>query len=251
MNRDITTFPPVPASERIRYGKEPSQFFDLFHTDKPVRGSAMMIHGGFWRARYDLQHASHLCAALAGQGIVVANLEYRRVGEPGGGWPGTYEDVLAGFDSVLKFLGEPLAVLGHSAGGHLALRLAADRKPAGIIALAPVADLIQACKLNLSDGAVIEFLGDTPENAPDSYRNADAKTHSSAVRRFLIHGEEDDVVPISLSFSYLEARSADRPDVVLAKLSLADHFDLIDPETTSGAWETVRLTVHACLGKPV
>jgi acetyl esterase/lipase len=250
MNRDITTLPPVPASERIRYGKDPSQFFDLFRPDGPSRGSAMMIHGGFWRARYDLQHASHLCAALAHQGITVASLEYRRVGEPGGGWPGTYEDMLAGFDSVLKLLGEPLAVLGHSAGGHLALRLSADRKPAGIIALAPVADLIQAYELNLSDGAVVEFLGDTPENAPDRYRDADAKTHASSVRRFLIHGEKDDVVPISLSFSYLEARSADRPDVVLAKLSLADHFDLIDPETTSGAWETVRLTVRACLGKP-
>lgn len=250
MNRDITTLPPVPASERIRYGKEPSQFFDIFRTDKPARGAAMMIHGGFWRARYDLQHASHLCAALAREGINVANLEYRRVGEPGGGWPGTYEDVLAGLDSVLKILGEPLVVLGHSAGGHLALLLSADRKSAGIVALAPVADLIQAYELNLSDGAVAEFLGDTPKNAPELYRDADPKAHASSVRRFLIHGEKDDVVPICLSFSYLEARSADRPEVVLAKLSLADHFDLIDPETTSGAWETVRLTVRACLGKP-
>jgi acetyl esterase/lipase len=246
MIRDITSLPPVRANDRIRYGDAPSQFFDLFLPSNETRGAAIMIHGGFWRARYDLQHASHLCAALAREGIAVANFEYRRVGEPGGGWPGTYEDVLAGFDSVQKKLGSPIVVLGHSAGGHLALRLAPDRTPTGIVALAPVADLTEACKLNLSNGAVVEFLGGTPEAIPSRYEAADARLHPSSVQRCLVHGQQDDTVPISLSYSYLKARGADKPDIVLVKIKDANHFDLIDPESAVG-WDPVRKSVKALL----
>lgn len=246
MTRDITSIPPVPANERIRYGDEPSQFFDLFLPPKQALGSAMMIHGGFWRARYDLQHASHLCAALAREGIAVANLEYRRVGEPGGGWPGTYEDVLTGFDAARKELGEPILVLGHSAGGHLALRLATDRRPTGIVALAPVADLTKAYELNLSNGAVAEFLGGTPEANPAFFEAADPRRHASSVQRCLIHGDRDEIVPMSLSYSYLKSRGADKPDIVLVKIKDANHFDLIDPESPVG-WNPVRKAVKALL----
>ncbi len=247
MTRDITSLPPVPANERIRYGNEPSQFFDIFLPSAETRGAAMMIHGGFWRVRYDLQHASHLCAALAREGIAVANLEYRRVGEPGGGWPGTYEDVLTAFDTVQAKLGNRIVVLGHSAGGHLALRLAADRHPTGIVALAPVADLTEACKLNLSNGAVVEFLGGTPETIRSRYQAADPRFHASSVQRCLIHGEHDDTVPISMSYSYLKARGSDKPDIVLVKIKDANHFDLIDPESPVG-WNPVRESVIALLG---
>ncbi|HEU5402711.1 MAG TPA: alpha/beta hydrolase [Terriglobales bacterium] len=247
MTRDITSVPPAPANDRICYGDGASQFFDLFFGPNETRGAAMMIHGGFWRARYDLQHASHLCAALAREGIAVANLEYRRVGEPGGGWPRTYEDVLSGFDAVRKKLGDRVLVLGHSAGGYLALRLTADRHPAGVVALAPVADLSKAYELNLSNGAVVEFLGGTPEAIPSIYEAADPRHHASSVQRCLIHGEQDDTVPMPLSYSYLQARGADKPDIVLVKIKDANHFDLIDPESPSG-WDPVRRTVNALLG---
>lgn len=201
----------------------------------------MMIHGGFWRARYDLTHTSHLCAALAAAGIAVANLEYRRVGEAGGGWPGSYEDVLRGFDAASKELGSPIVVLGHSAGGHLALRMAVDRTPAGIIALAPVADLEMAYKLNLSDGAAAEFVGGTPQSEPKRFAAADPMQHSSPVKRTLLHGTADDVVPISLSEAFVAARSGDLGEVRLVRLEGANHFDLIDPE--SRAWSLVVSTV--------
>ncbi len=196
-----------------------------------------MIHGGFWRARYDLLHASHLCAALAAQGIAVANMEYRRVGEPGGGWPGTFDDVVAGFDSITNELGGQVVVLGHSAGGHLALRLAANRTPAGIIALAPVADLKRAYDLNLSNGAVIEFLGGTPETVPDAYRDADAIAHASTVERTVLHGTADDTVPIELSRNFALARAGDPGKVELRSIPSAGHFEFIDPE--SHEWPTV------------
>ena len=246
MSRDITAIPPVPANRRVHYGDEPAQYFDLYlPATQPVRGAAMMIHGGFWRARYDLLHASHLCAALAANGVAVANLEYRRVGEPGGGWPGTFHDVIAGFESVQKDLGSQVVVLGHSAGGHLALRLAVDRDPLGVVALAPVADLRRAYELNLSNGAVVEFLGGSPASAPDFYRDADAISHKSAVGRILLHGTQDDTVPIELSRNFVAARAGDPGEVQLRAIENTGHFEFIDPESLE--WSVVLETVKAFL----
>ncbi|HEX8815299.1 MAG TPA: prolyl oligopeptidase family serine peptidase [Terriglobales bacterium] len=246
MSGDITSLPSIAADERVRYGADASQFFDVWiPRERPVRGSAVMIHGGFWRARYDLLHASHLCGALAENGIAMANLEYRRVGNPGGGWPGSYEDVLAGFDAAKKFLpaAERLVVLGHSAGGHLALRLAVDRtEMRGVVALAPVACLKMAYELNLSNGAVMEFLGGTPDTKPEVYAAACPLLHSSGVGRALIHGTDDETVPVSLSREFVGARQNDRPAPRLAEVSNAGHFDLIDPR--SKAFSTVLKTVE-------
>ena len=206
-----------------------------------------MLHGGFWRAKYDLTHASHLCAALAATGITTANLEYRRVGN-GGGWPATFDDILAGVQNVTEAFGEPPLVIGHSAGGHLALLLAAH-SPAlkAVLALAPVADLQLAYALHLSNNAVADFLGGTPVQAPAAYTAADPVLHSAAVRRVLLHGTDDDVVPLALSKSFLEKRRADTGTVELIELPKAGHMDLIDPE--SPAWETVLDSVQGLLRK--
>jgi hypothetical protein len=74
--------------ERIPYGRDASQFFELWHPKSQVAGLAVFIHGEFWRERYDLSHANPFCAALAAVGVITPNLEYRRVGQAGGGWPG-------------------------------------------------------------------------------------------------------------------------------------------------------------------
>lgn len=209
----------------------------------------MMIHGGFWRARYDLLHASHVCAALASEGFTVANLEYRRVGEAGGGWPGSYQDVLKGFDAFSNLSREfsvPVVVLGHSAGGHLVLRMAVDRSPAGVIALAPVADLEKAYMLDLSNGAAAEFVGGTPASEPQRFEDADPMRHASKVKRTLLHGTNDDVVPISLSEAFVRARAGDAGEVRLVKLEGTNHFDPIDPE--SSAWGVVVSSVLELLG---
>jgi acetyl esterase/lipase len=240
MSRDITAAPPVPAAERYTYGAGPNQFFDLFLPASDPRprgsagGSALMIHGGFWRAKYDLTHASHLCAALAAAGIATASLEYRRVGNHSdGGWPATFDDVRAGLAAARRrFAGPPVAV-GHSAGGHLALRLAAESTTSdlkAVVALAPVADLRLAYDLHLSNDAVVQFLGGTPAEKAEAYAAADAARHASNIPRTLIHGTLDDVVPVALSQSFLEQRRADRGQVELIELSDAGHFDLIDPQ---------------------
>ena len=124
-----------------------------------------MIHGGFWRARYDLEHIGHLCQALAGAGVATWSVEYRRVGDRGGGWPGTFRDVERGarylFEIASEYGIDPgrVIVLGHSAGGHLALWLAGRLPLLAVVALAGIPDLRQAWGLRLSDRAVEGLLG--------------------------------------------------------------------------------------------
>jgi acetyl esterase/lipase len=242
MPRDITELPPVPAGQRIPYGDDPSQFLDLFVPKAKPRGAAVNIHGGYWRAKYDLAHASHLCAALAAGGIATANLEYRRVGN-GGGWPVTFDDLKRALTAAREHLPFAPVVVGHSAGGHLALRLASARSDVkGALALAPVADLQMAYDLHLSNDAVVEFIGGTPAAKPQAYADADALRHSAAVPRTLLHGITDDVVPIALSRSFVQARHADSGAVTLIELEGADHFALIDP--ASAAWPKVLAAVE-------
>jgi len=231
MPSDILTLPPPPAARRLAYGKEPAQFIDFrFPTNKQAPALAVMIHGGFWRARYDLLHAGHLCAALTAAGFITANVEYRRVGDAEGGWPGSYDDILAAVDLARRETGaKRTVVLGHSAGGHLALRAAADEPSLnGVVALAPVANLQKAADLHLSNDAVKEFLGGSLEHLAD----ACAMLHSAKVPRVLIHGRQDANVPLELSRDYAKARTKDAGGVELIEVDDCDHFDVIDPRST-------------------
>lgn len=237
MPTDILTRQPPPAGRRLAYGKEQSQFIDFrYPAGAPGPPLAVMIHGGFWRARYDLLHAGHLCVALTQAGFVSANIEYRRLGDTGGGWPGSFEDVKSAIRYARDHTGaQRVILLGHSAGGHLALRVASDDNSLnGIVALAPVANLQQAAGLHLSKDAVAAFLGGSLEKLPE----ACPLNHPAAVPRVLIHGVDDDIVPIELSRDYAKARAKDPGGVKLLELPKTDHFDLIDP--LSAAWKTIE-----------
>ncbi|HEX4006100.1 MAG TPA: alpha/beta hydrolase [Acidobacteriaceae bacterium] len=241
MKRDLLSLPPVHADERISYGTEPNQFFDLWQPQeegREPRGAVVMIHGGFWRARYDLTHASHACAALARAGLTVASLEYRRVGDSGGGWPGTFEDIVDGFTAACAHCDKSASVvlLGHSAGGHLALRFAGEKSAMrGVVALAPVACLDLADELHLSHDAVSEFLGGGQEQAPTVYEAACPSRHALKTPAIVVHGALDETVPVSLSRCFLERRAAE--NLRLVEIAGAKHMDLIDP--VSAAWVTV------------
>jgi acetyl esterase/lipase len=230
MMRDVTSIPPVRASRRIAYGPDENQFIDLFEPQSgPHAETVMMIHGGFWRAKYDLHHASHLCAELSREGFTVANVEYRRVGNAGGGWPGSFHDIQNACVATQQILADaPLVVCGHSAGGHLALRLGSENRGlAGVVALSPVAVLRDAYELHLSNDAVVEFMGGTPQQRPREYDEACPSRHSLAVPATLIHGTDDDVVPISLSREYSRLRQGD--SVRLVELRATGHMELVDP----------------------
>jgi acetyl esterase/lipase len=132
-SQDILTLPPPKADTRISYGDDPVQFVDLrVPKGKGPHPVVIFIHGGYWRAEYDLTHTGHLCAALAAAGFATWNMEYRRVGQPGGGYPGTMDDVRSGALLLKKTAPEHdldlshVVIAGHSAGGQLALWLAAQ-----------------------------------------------------------------------------------------------------------------------------
>lgn len=256
MSDDILTLPPPRADARIAYGSDPNQFFDLrlprSEAAKP-HPVAINIHGGFWRSRYNLDHAGHLCAALTAKGLATASLEYRRVGNEGGAWPGTFADIRAGYNFLVQNAHQhqldtqKIVVMGHSAGGQLAFCLAAHEPSlTRVVSLAGVVDLQRAYQLHLSNDAVVEFLRGTPSEVPDHYREADPMQLSiSQARQWLIHGNSDDVVPPELSRDYVSAKQKRagklKEDVNLLSISGAGHFDLIDPRTA--AWKDVERTV--------
>jgi acetyl esterase/lipase len=221
--------------KRIPYGTDASQVFEVWHPEQAAASFAVFIHGGFWREKYDLSHANPFCAALAAVGVITANLEYRRVGQPGGGWPGTFADVVAGVKAASQLVGRLPVVVGHSAGGHLALLLAG--KPVrlkAVIGLAPVADLRLAYELNLSSGAVVEFMGGTPVAMPHRYDEACANSHASSAPSLIVHGTNDEDVPIDLTRAFMWTRRNHPEPPSLLEIPDAGHMDLIDPESPAG-----------------
>jgi acetyl esterase/lipase len=245
----------APAGVLIAYGGDPFQFGELYLPEgngpHPV---AIVIHGGYWRARYDLHHIGHFCVALKNAGIAAWSLEYRRLGNAGGGFPGTLDDVRAGaahLGRIAKERGLDLrrvVATGHSAGGQLVLWLAKQGSTPlrGVVPLAPVADLKRAWELKLSDTVVGDFLGGSPADEWDRYRAASPiEMVPLGVRQRVIHGDRDDIVPISISRGYVAAARKGGDDCTLTELAGAGHFELIDPRTA--AWRQVRDTIEKLL----
>jgi acetyl esterase/lipase len=253
-----------PPDGVLSYGHEPQQFGHLRLPKAEEAGPGpyplvIVIHGGYWRARYDLGYFGAVCGALARAGLATWNIEYRRIGDPGGGWPGTFEDVAAAADFV-RSLAQPypldlarVITLGHSAGGHLALWLAArPRLPehaphwrpnplplAGAISLAGVLDLRRAWKLRLSDNATGLLLGGGPDEFPDRYDLASPyEALPLRVRQVLIHGDADTNVPIELSERYTERARAYGDAIAFEKLPGAGHFEPVNPATQE--WRIVE-----------
>jgi acetyl esterase/lipase len=250
MSDDLLSLTPPRADARLVYGSDRNQFLDLripSSKEKPFP-LVINIHGGYWRAKYNLEHAGHLCAALTAKGVATANLEYRRVGDQGGAWPGTFADIRSAYHFLKQNAQRHrvdvrrIVVMGHSAGGQLALCLGGHEPDVRrIVSLAGVVDLRRAYQLHLSNDAVVEFLRGSPSEIPDHYREADPMELSiSAAEQWLVHGTEDEVVPASFSRDYLAAKqkSPRKEDVHLLEIARAGHFDLIDPR--SQAWNQVQ-----------
>ena len=247
----ITELPPLAPGERIDYGPDPNQFAELFvPSGTGPHPCVMFIHGGFWRAAFSLDHARYLCRALVTEGYAVWSVEYRRVGQPGGGYPGTLDDIRAAAHRLVDIPNidvERVVAMGHSAGGQLALWLAAQRviKLAGVVSLGGVCDLRRALELNLGRGAALEFIGASPEVHPEAYANASPiELLPFDVPQTLLHGDADDIVPIELSTGFAHAS----PNARLVRLTGADHFDVIDPR--SPHWPRVIAEVGRFVHQP-
>ena len=233
--------------ELIRYGDERSQYGELTRPTGPSKGVVVVIHGGFWRSRYDLSLGRPLAASLVEHGWTAYNLEYRRVGN-GGGYPETLDDVAAGIDALATVDGldtSTVVTLGHSAGGHLAVWAAGRPQLAGtawgdpVVAVtaavgqAAVLDLHTA--VNLGSGAARAFMGDHEDI---TLADPSALIPLGVPVR-CVHGAADDTVPISQSIAYVERTNAAGGDAELIEVE-GDHFVVIDP--ASEPWErTLKL----------
>jgi acetyl esterase/lipase len=245
---DILDLKPPAADERIAYGTDPNHFVDLRRPKKSQQRAVAFIHGGFWRAKYDLMHASHLCEALRIAGWTSINVEFRRVGNPGGAWPGTFSDLRSAMQMIFSaakkwdFAPENLVVMGHSAGGQLALALAGhDERIKKAVSLAGVLDLQRAYDLHLSNDAVVEFLGGTPTQMPDHYKEASPTQLKIKAKQLVVHGDKDNVVPVAISQEYVRLKKA-KERVESLVLPGAGHFEVIDPRTKE--WKQIESALN-------
>lgn len=266
----MTAAPPAgPRIERhdYAYGPHPSQFVRLLLPGGPHLSVAIILHGGFWRERHGAETVAPLAADLVRFGVAAAVVEYRRIGAvtSGGGWPTTLADVARAVDS-LATTGQRLAdgrldlarvaVIGHSAGGHLAAWLthrpalrhgtAGSVGPAtawvpvtGAVALAGLLDLVAASDEDLGGGAAAALLGGPARSVPQRYDHASPLAHvGDGARVVRVHGDADRVVPISQSLTYAAAALAAGDPARMIVVPGADHADLV--EVGSPAWETGR-----------
>jgi acetyl esterase/lipase len=257
MQEHAASGPPAP----VAYGAHPSQFFEVYRPagvgPHPV---VVLIHGGFWRLPWGLELMRPLALDLVSRGYAAVNIEYRRLGEPGGGWPGTCEDVtealrrLCGpgdFASDLD-LARGVGLVGHSAGGHLALWAASragDMSASPIrvvVSQAGVVDLRAAMRDRLDEEgsvppAALEFMG-APPGETAAYALAspiELLPLGPRVRQLVLHGDADDRVPYRQSLDYVRAAREAGDDARLVPFTGMGHFELIDPSHES--WHvTVR-----------
>ncbi len=232
------------------YGPGPLQRGEWWVPPAPEHGegplpTVVLVHGGYWRPRWDRGLGDAVAADLAGRGVLVWNPDYAAGDAP---WPQTLLDVAAAHDHLLRSAIAPrvdtarTALVGHSAGGQLALWLAARPAlpptapgagplappPVLVVAQAPVAALADAAREGLGGGAAVALVGGTPEQVPDRYRVADpVALVPAAVPTLLLHSADDSAVPLRQSRTYAQAAG---PRARLLEVP-GDHFAHLDPSS--------------------
>lgn len=247
----------------MRYGPSPSNIADIFEPAAPTDSLVLLLPGGFWRGsdRVRTWAAGH---ALAAAGHLTATVGYS-IGP--GSWRSALDDVVAAIDQVqlsgrewMRDNSAPrtITVVGHSAGGQLALWAASrtslppgspwrtdDVQATGVVALAPVADLARAAELGIGDGAVDRFLGGSPSAEPDAYAAADPAALRPSIPVRLLHGTADDVVPVALSESYVR-HVGDEQRCSLDVVDGVGHMEWAGPSTP--AWTRLIEVVDQFVG---
>ena len=227
----------------ISYGEDSSQFGSLWLPKGNNNGTVIFIHGGCWMNEYDIEHAQAFATGLASAGYAVWSLEYRRTGDLGGGWPGTFMDIISGINK-LSDLGkfdlnmERLVLMGHSAGGHLAILAGArpdllELKPSLVLGLAAITNVeTYARGTNSCQKSASAFMGGGPDELPDMYEEVQPANHEVDPNTVLLYGSVDQIVP---------AAQALLPGARPLRHRSAGHFDWIHPGTD--AFRTILLVL--------
>jgi acetyl esterase/lipase len=253
--KQFQALPTKAADERIPYGREIDQFGELRVPAGPgPHPVVILIHGGCWRADFsNLHEMGPIADALKAKGVATWNIEYRRLGQPGAGWPGTYLDVGKGIDHLRLIAASRkldlrrVIVIGHSGGGHLAMWVAARRHVPlssaiyvtdplplrGVIDLAGPADMAAFLPFQRECGGravVEEMLGGTPTEVPQRYSDTSAISMLPlGVAQTLVWGRRDQFAPISLGESYVEAARRSSEKVSLISFADLGHFEIATP----------------------
>ena len=227
----------------ISYEEDSSQFGSLWLPEGNNNGTVIFIHGGCWVNEYGIEHTQAFATGLALAGYAVWSLEYRRTGDLGGGWPGTFLDVISGINK-LSDLGkfdldmERLVLMGHSAGGHLAVLAGArsdllELKPSLVLGLAAITDVeTYARGTNSCQKSASAFMGGGPDELPDMYEEVQPANHEVDPNTVLLYGAMDQIVP---------AAQALLPGAEPLRHESAGHFDWIHPGTD--AFRTILLVL--------
>ena len=241
----LGVLPTSEADEQFSYGDDPLQTIYTWHGRSSTNGmyadkALIFIHGGCWLNAYGYEHAKGMYHALAELGMGVYVTEYRRVGDKGGGWPGSLDDVTQAISTALKRIENEgrytnIYIAGHSAGGHLAL-LAAQRLSSSslnlsranikrIIGLAAITDIQSyAMGHNSCQSATAKFMNGTPEDVPTAYQRATPRPTHGSLPITLLQGDADSIVP---------ARHAVLSGTNQKIIKNGGHFDWLHPESTS------------------
>jgi len=261
---DVVALPRPAADYRLPYGEDPLQFGELrLPVGEGPFAVVMVIHGGCWLAEYDLGYMSAFADALSDSGLATWSIEYRRVGNPGGGWPGTFQDVAKALDYLREIAPDHdldvarVAVVGHSAGAHLALWLGGrgsldcgdplrGHNPVavnGVIALAGISDLAAYDAPDGCGSAVPGLLGGVPAEMPERLRRASPiEMLPFGIKVTMVTGEFDSIVPASQARDFVEA-ARDRGETVnTIEIAGAGHFELVDP--ANSAFGAIREAVR-------
>ncbi|WLR42194.1 alpha/beta hydrolase [Bacillus carboniphilus] len=246
----------------IHYGAHESQYGVLRIPENSQSSQLIvLIHGGFWKAQYNLEENTAMAEDLTKRGFTTWNIEYRRVGEDRKGWTDLFNDVIDAVNHLSKIEESypidisNVTVIGHSAGGHLALWLGSRNEKSTndgtfhelrvcinkVISLAGVTDLVKMWEFHEQkkmESRVAPLLGGSPKEVPERYAWASPiERLPMGVEQVLIHGEQDRHVPVELSDNYYQRAMEKGDKVSLVVLSEIEHFKVIDP--TSSAWNSV------------
>jgi acetyl esterase/lipase len=265
---DVVALPAASVGQRIAYGPAAKQFGDLRLPSGPgPHPVAILLHGGCWQAEYDLGYFAHLGDELARAGIATWSLEYRGIGDDGGGWPGTFDDVATGAAHLRKLAqAHPLdldrvVLVGHSAGGQLALHLAASRPVSpgptpgthaplalrGVVALAGIVDLRDyAAGTGSCNQSVVPLLGGSPNEVPARYAaTSPSELLPLGVPLRLLIGARDAIVAPASNERFATQARAQGDDVDLEVIAGAGHFDVVMP--SGPAAERVQRAIRSLL----
>jgi acetyl esterase/lipase len=266
---DLKALTSIPADLRVAYGSDPRQFGELRIPDGPgPHPVVVLVHGGCFKYS-DLSDLAPMADALKAEGIASWNIEYRRLADPGGGWPGTFRDVGSAIDHLRALapahrldLGR-VVLVGHSAGGHLALWAASRGRlreasplrsgtplvPAGVVNLAGPIDLaenIEHYETMCREAVITQLTGGTPATVPERYADAAPNRRLPlGVPQVLVWGEHEDFVPRPLARSHVAAARRAGDQARLVVIPGAGHFEIASPHATS--WPRLRIEILALL----